>query len=53
VNLSLLLEEIIPMSNILTNSVAALLLGAALPLTSISAPSTDANVAIRGQLQRY
>ncbi len=41
------------MSNILTNGVAALLLGGAVPLTSISAPSTDANVAIRGQLQRY
>jgi uncharacterized protein (TIGR02246 family) len=53
VNHPLLLEEINPMSNILTNSVAALLLGAAVPLTSISAPSTDANVAIRGQLQRY
>jgi uncharacterized protein (TIGR02246 family) len=41
------------MSKLLTNSVAALLLGAAVPLTSISAPSTDAKVAIRGQLQRY
>lgn len=41
------------MPNILKSSVATLLLAAALPLTSIGATPTDANVAIRGQLQRY